>query len=48
MKELLDSGEISKTLAADTIASMSEEEQEDLISKLDTTKKLRNVKFKNM
>ena len=28
MKELLDSGEISKTLAADTIASMSEEEQE--------------------
>lgn len=27
MKELLDSGEISKTLAADTIASMSEEEQ---------------------
>lgn len=30
MKELLDSGEISKTLAADTIASMSEEEQEDL------------------
>ncbi len=40
MKELLDSGEISKTLAADTIASMSEEEQEDLISKLDTTKKI--------
>lgn len=40
MKELLDSGEITKTLAADTIASMSEEEQEELISKLDTTKKI--------
>lgn len=40
MKELLDSGEISKTLAADTIASMSEDEQEELIAKLDTTKKI--------
>lgn len=39
MKELLDSGEITKTFASDTIASLSEEEQEELISKLDVTKK---------
>ena len=40
MKELLDSDEITKTLAADTIASMSEEGQEELISKKDITKKI--------
>lgn len=40
MKELLDSGEITKTLAADTIASLSPEEQEELIAKLDVTKKI--------
>ena len=39
MKELLDTGVITKTLAADTITSLSEEEQEELISKLDATKK---------
>lgn len=39
MKELLDTGVISKTLASDLIASLSEEEQEELISKLDATKK---------
>lgn len=39
MKELLDTGEITKTFASDTIASLSEEEQEELISKLDVTKK---------
>ena len=39
MKELLDTGEITKTFASDTIASLSEEEQEALISKLDVTKK---------
>jgi len=38
MKELLDSGEITKTFASDTIASLSKEEQEELISKLDVTK----------
>lgn len=40
MKELLDTGMITKTLAADTIASLSSEEQEQLISSLDTTKKI--------
>ena len=39
MKELLDDGVISKTLASDVITSLSEEEQEELISKLDATKK---------
>ncbi len=38
MKELLDTGVITKTLASDTIASLSKEEQEELISKLDVTK----------
>jgi len=38
MKELLDDGVISKTLASDTIASLSKEEQEQLISSLDVTK----------
>ncbi len=38
MKELLDTGVITKTLASDTIASLSEKEQEELISKLDVTK----------
>ena len=38
MKELLDDGIISKTLASDTIASLSKEEQEQLISSLDVTK----------
>ena len=40
MKELLDTGIISKTLAADTIASLSLQEQEELISSLDTTKRI--------
>lgn len=39
MKELLDTGEITKTFASDTIASLSEKEQEELISKLDVTNK---------
>ena len=38
MKELLDTGEITKTFVSDTIASLTEE-QEELISKLDVTKK---------
>lgn len=38
MKELLDTGEITKTFASNTIASLSKEEQEELISKLDVTK----------
>lgn len=40
MKELLDSGEITKTFASDTIASLSEDEQEELISKLDVTRRI--------
>ena len=40
MKELLDSGEIKKTFASDTIASLSEDEQEELISKLDVTRRI--------
>ena len=40
MKELLDTGEITKTFASDTIASLSKEEQEELISKLDVTEKI--------
>lgn len=40
MKELLDDGIISKTLASDTIASLSKEEQEQLISSLDVTKEI--------
>ena len=40
MKKLLDEGIISKTIAADLISSLSEDEQEDLISSLDTTKKI--------
>lgn len=40
MKELLDTGEITKTFAADTIASLSIEEQEELIFKLDATKRI--------
>lgn len=40
MKELLDTGTITRTLAADTIASLSEDEQEELLKKLDITKKI--------
>lgn len=39
MKELFYTGVITKNLAADTITSLSEEEQLDLISKLDVTQK---------
>lgn len=39
MKELLDTSVITKTLASDVIASLSEEEQEELVLKLDVTKK---------
>lgn len=39
MKQLLDDGVISQTVAADTIASLTPEEQEQLISSLDVTKK---------
>ena len=31
MKELLDTGEITKTFASDTIASLSEKEQVDIL-----------------
>ncbi len=40
MKELLDTGEITKTFASDTIASLSEDEQEELLKKLDITQKI--------
>jgi len=40
MKELLDTGEITKTFASDTIASLLEDEQEELLKKLDITKKI--------
>lgn len=40
MKQLLDDGVISKTVASDVIASLSEEEQEELIKSMDTTKKI--------
>lgn len=40
MKELLDTGTITRTLAADTIASLSEDEQEELLKKLDITQKI--------
>ncbi len=40
VKELLDTGVITKTLASDTIASLSPEEQEDLIASLDVSKKI--------
>lgn len=40
MKELLDTGVISKTVASDLMASLSENEQIELISSMDTTKKI--------
>ncbi len=40
MKELLDDGIITKTLASDTIASLSEDKQEELFKKLDITQKI--------
>lgn len=40
MKQLLDDGIISKTVASDLIASLSEDEQIELISSMDTTKKI--------
>lgn len=40
MKELLDNGEITKTFAADTLASLPQREQEELIAKLDVTKRI--------
>ena len=40
MKELLDTGVITKTLASDTVSSLSVEEQEELVKSLDITKKI--------
>lgn len=39
MKELLDTGVIGKTLASECIATMSEEEQEELVKSLNATRK---------
>ena len=40
MKQLLDDGIISKTIASDLITSLSDQEQEELISSLDTTRRI--------
>lgn len=40
MKQLLDDGVISKTIASDLISSLSNDEQEDLINSMDITKKI--------
>lgn len=40
MKQLLDDGVISKTIASDLIASLSNDEQEELIKSMDITKKI--------
>lgn len=40
MKELLDTGVISKTVASDVITSLSKDEQEELIKSMDITKKI--------
>ena len=40
MKELLDDGVISKTVASDIISSLSNDEQEELIKSMDITKKI--------
>lgn len=40
MKKLLDDGVISKTVASDIIASLSNDEQEELIKSMDITKKI--------
>lgn len=46
MKQLLDDGVITATFAADVIATMTEEEQLDLISSLDITKKYKANELK--
>ena len=40
MKQLLDDGVISKTIASDLISSLSNDEQEELINSMDVTKKI--------
>ena len=40
IKQLLDSGIISKTIASDLISSLSNDEQEELIKSMDTTQKI--------
>lgn len=40
MKELLDTGVISKTVASDVITSLSKDEQEELIKSMDITQKI--------
>lgn len=40
MKQLLDDGVISKTIASDLISSLSNDEQEELINSMDITKKI--------
>lgn len=45
MKGFLDDGVISKTIASDLVAALSPEEQEELISSLDATKKVTKVQM---
>ena len=47
MKNLLDDGIISKTVASDLIASLSPEEQEELIKNLDVTKKITKIQMQS-
>lgn len=47
MKNLLDDGVISKTIASDLITSLSPEEQEELIKNLDVTKKITKTQMQS-
>ena len=47
MKNLLDEGVISKTVASDLITSLSPEEQEELIKNLDVTKKITKTQMQS-
>lgn len=47
MKNLLDDGVISKTVASDLITSLSPEEQEELIKNLDVTKKITKTQMQS-
>lgn len=47
MKNLLDDGLISKTVASDLITSLSPEEQEELIKNLDVTKKITKIQMQS-
>ncbi len=48
MKDLLDTGAITKTVAADVISSLSEEEQDELVSQLDAAKRYTQKEVKQL